>query len=249
MEHNDNTFRLRSWYIDLLMKSILGMMYTDDPNYDENKRVEGLDWPANAHSMIGWKRMSNLRQLVEAVIREDVPGDLIETGVWRGGACILMRGILAAHGVTDRTVYVADSFRGLPPPDVEHFPADAGMLLHKFDALAVSLDQVRHNFQKYGLLDAQVLFVEGWFKDSLPTLAGSRFSLVRLDGDYYESTIQALEALYPCLSEGGFCIVDDYGVSEPCARAVEDYRSQHRISSPIQKIDDSGRWWRKARSR
>jgi hypothetical protein len=249
MMHSDDSFDLRSRYIDLLMKCILGMIYPVDPDYDESKRMEGLDWPASAHSMIGWKRMANVRQLVEAVINEDVPGDLIEAGVWRGGTCILMRGILLAYGIVDRTVYLADSFRGVPPPDVQRFPADAGMILHKFDYLTVPLDQVKENFRKYGLLDPQVMFVEGWFRDSLPKLAGSRFSLIRLDGDLYESTIEALDALYPCLSEGGFCIVDDYGVSPPCARAVEDYRGQHRITAPLQSIDASGRWWRKPRSR
>ncbi|MFX8984442.1 TylF/MycF/NovP-related O-methyltransferase, partial [Acinetobacter baumannii] len=76
--------------------------------------------------MIGTARMRNLRLLCERALAEEIPGDFIETGVWRGGACIYMRAILAAHGDPGRRVFVADSFRGLPPPDPAAFPADEG---------------------------------------------------------------------------------------------------------------------------
>ncbi len=89
-------------------------------------RAVGRDWPARADSMIGLRRMDNIQDCIETVIRDDVPGDLIETGVWRGGATIFMRGVLKAYEDTTRTVWVADSFEGLPPPDPARYPADAG---------------------------------------------------------------------------------------------------------------------------
>lgn len=215
--------------------------------YDPELRANGRDWPARADSMIGLKRMDNIRECVEAVIRDDVPGDLIETGVWRGGATIFMRGVLAAHGVTDRVVWVADSFEGLPAPDPDRYPADAGDTFHRQTGLAVGVEQVKHNFERYGLLDDQVRFLVGWFKDTLPSAPIEQIAVMRLDGDLYESTWQAIEALYPKLAPGGFCIVDDYGaLVDQCQRAIHDYRDANGITEEIVDIDGHGAYWRKA---
>jgi O-methyltransferase len=204
----------------------------------------GRTWPVQACSMIGQRRMDNLTACVEKVLENNVPGDFIETGVWRGGACILMRGILSAHGVTDRKVYVADSFQGLPPPDAAKYPADAGDIHHTFSFLAVSRQQVEENFRRFGLLDSQVVFLEGWFKDTLPKLPAQPMAIIRLDGDMYESTMDALTHLHPKLSPGGFCIIDDYMI-ESCRRAVEDYRNFHHITDPIENIDGWAVFWQK----
>lgn len=208
-------------------------------------REEGRDWPRLAHTMIGVKRMNNLQFCVEDVIRRGVPGDLIETGVWRGGACIFMRGILKAYGVTDRTVWVADSFAGLPAPNPDEYQADRGDTHHTLEALAVSLEQVQANFERYGLLDGQVRFLKGWFKDTLPGAPIRQLAVARLDGDMYESTMDGLRALYGRLSPGGYLIVDDYGVVPGCRQAVEDYRREHQITEPIQTIDQWGVYWQK----
>jgi O-methyltransferase len=191
--------------------------------------------------------MRNIRHCIETVIREQVPGDLIECGVWRGGAVIFMRGVLAAHGVRDRLVWAADSFQGLPAPDARRYPADAGDRFHRISGLAVGLEQVRHNFERYGLLDDQVRFLPGWFSQTLPNAPIERLAVLRLDGDMYESTWQAIEALYPRLSPGGFCIVDDYGdLVNQCQRAIHDYRDAHGITEEIIDIDGFGAYWRRA---
>jgi hypothetical protein len=233
-------------YLDLMMRCLTDWIY-DGGN--EQARVEGRDWPARAHTMIGLKRLANLRACVDSVIDEDIPGDLIETGVWRGGATIFMRAILKAHGVTDRLVWVADSFAGLPTPDVARFPFDEGITLHQFPQLAVSLENVRENFHRYGLLDDQVRFLKGWFRDTLPAAPIRRLAVLRLDGDLYESTIQALDALYPKLSPGGYLIVDDYGNVDACRQAVHDYRAKHHITETIERIDWGGAYWRRERNR
>jgi hypothetical protein len=201
-----------------------------------------MDWPSRAQSMIGTLRMRNLRQLCEAAIANDIPGDFIETGVWRGGACIYMRAILDAYDDPHRRVFVADSFRGLPAPNVEQYAADAGDDLHEFEQLAIPRQEVEENFRKYGLLDERVVFLEGWFKDTLPNAPIDRLSVLRLDGDMYESTIQALDALYHKVSKGGSVIVDDYFLP-PCARAVDEFRARHDIASPLQPIDGYAVWW------
>jgi len=212
--------------------------------YKPEDRDVGLDWPSEAETMIGMKRLDNLQQCVESVVKDDVPGDLIETGVWRGGASILMRACLKAFGDARRTVWVADSFQGLPRPNEAEYPADAGDKHWTYDNLGVSLEDVQANFRKYGLLDEQVRFLKGWFKDTLPQVPVSAFSLLRLDGDMYESTIQALDALYPKLSVGGFCIIDDYKLPG-CKSAVDDYRARTHITEQIVPVDWTGVYWRR----
>ena len=225
----------------------LGLELAYKKPYDPELRANGRDWPARADSMIGLKRMDNIQECIEAVIRDGVPGDLIETGVWRGGATIFMRGVLKAYGDTTRRVWCADSFEGLPAPDPDRYPADAGDTFYKQTGLAVGVEQVKHNFRRYGLLDDQVEFLVGWFKDTLPSAPIEQLSVMRLDGDLYESTWQAIEALYPKLSPGGFCIVDDYGdLVAQCQRAIHDYRDQHGITEEIIDIDGFGAYWRKA---
>jgi len=205
------------------------------------ERRDGENWPYYAETMMGLTRLNHLQQCVQTVIRESIPGDLIETGVWRGGGCIFMRGVLAAHGVSDRRVFVADSFKGFPPPEAT---PDAGNDTFP-PYLAVSEDQVRENFRRYSLLDEQVVFLTGWFKDTLPTAPVERLAILRLDGDMYGSTMDALTALYPKLSPGGFCIIDDYGAFDVCRQAVRDYRDVNGITAPIETIDWTGAFWRK----
>ena len=228
--------------VNLLQK--FGMQIIRELPYDPVKRAEGRDWPPLADTMIGLKRLDNLQFCVESVIKNNIPGDVIETGVWRGGGSIFMRAVLRAYAVTDKTVWVADSFQGLPPPDVEKYPQDKGDIHHEIRFLAVSCEQVKANFAKYGLLDDQVRFLEGWFKDTLPTAPIDKLSVIRLDGDMYESTMDGFNNLYPKLSVGGYVIVDDY-VLTGCRKAVHDYRVAHAITEEIIDIDGTGAYWQR----
>jgi O-methyltransferase len=233
---------LQNRYIELLKLSLLDAIY--DPNRDDRLTPDRL-WPRRAHTMLNRERMDNLQMCVETALMDNIPGDLIETGVWRGGATIFMRGILKAYADDSRRVWVADSFCGLPPPDENAFPADKGDRHYERSELAVTLDEVKANFAKYNLLDEAVVFLEGWFRDTLPKCAAERFAVLRLDGDMYESTIEALESLYPKLSPGGFVIIDDYGAVEGCRRAVCDFRLAHAIEQPLIDIDWTGKYWRR----
>jgi hypothetical protein len=239
----------RRLYLDLMKRALLNLIYGEHERkvkqFDERSRLEGREWPAMAHTMIGWARLENLQQCIEDILARGVPGDLIETGVWRGGAIIFMRAILKAYEVTDRCVWAADSFRGLPPPDAARYPADEGDICHTCPELAISLDEVRSNFEKYGLLDEQCRFLPGWFRDTLPVVPAERFALIRLDGDMYESTYVALENLYPKLSRGGYLIVDDYGALPACRQAVHDFRAAHDIREEIIPIDWTGIYWQR----
>jgi O-methyltransferase len=264
---------LRKLYLDLLERAVMHTLYwppdaREDParvlesfaeefrragieEFDPEdwltpgqKREQGRDWPIYAQTMVGEKRLRNVRECVETAIADGIEGDLIEAGCWRGGSAIMMRGVLRAYGVTDRIVFAADSFEGLPKPDPERFPADADDTGYEADELRVPVEDVRRNFARYRLGGAQVRFLEGWFNETLPTVADRRWAVVRLDGDLYESTMDGLTNLYPQLSPGGFLIVDDYGWVN-CRRAVEDYRAEQGIDEPIEEIDWAGAFWRK----
>ncbi len=211
------------------------------------KRRTGSDWPAHGETMIGMRRLDNLQNCLETVIRDGVPGDIIETGVWRGGAMIFARGVLRCYDQADRRVFVADSFQGLPEPNPTLHPEDAGDSHSTIRFLAVSLEEVKDNFRRYALLDDQVVFIPGWFRDTLPSLAGERWSVIRLDGDMYESTMDGLVNLYDNLAVGGFIIIDDYGCLPNCKKAVDDFRQQRSIAEPIEEIDWTGVFWRKTR--
>lgn len=264
--------RLVNTYLDLLEEVLLGTIYKDPPLdpwngivknaqgeilkpgeasatwiiepgvYDEEKRRNGLDWPATALTMCGWFRLRNLRMLAQEVLARGIPGHFIETGVWRGGSCIMLAAVLQEEAETHRRVFVCDSFEGLPKPSRAE---DANDLHHVMaPLLAVSLEDVRENFRRFGLLADNVKFVKGWFKDTLPALAGP-FSLVRLDGDMYESTMDSLNALYSKLSPGGSLIVDDYSLPN-CKRAVTEFRALNNITDEIRMIDANGIYWRKS---
>lgn len=209
-------------------------------------RALGLDWPADAETMIGLYRLDNIKHCVVNVLQRNVPGDLAEAGVWRGGASIFMRAVLKAYGDADRKVWLADSFQGLPKPDADNYPADRNDTLWMFPQLAVSIDTIKANFSRYGLLDDQVQFLPGWFRDTLPTAPIDRLAVLRLDGDMYESTIVALQSLHHKVSPGGFVIVDDYNSVPGCHQAVDDFRAEARIVEPLYPIDWTGVYWQVA---
>jgi O-methyltransferase len=225
----------------LLSKLRIGL-YRRTP-LDAAKRAAGQDWPSDAETMIGLARLDMLQQAIQTILRQDIPGDLIETGVWRGGGSIFMRAVLKAHGDATRTVWVADSFEGLPKPDGRYSQDQHDRHWRYNSVLGVSLEEVKRNFVRYGLLDEQVRFLQGWFKDTLPAAPIERLALLRLDGDMYSSTMDALESLYPKLSPGGYAVIDDYGAVPVCRQAVDDFRSRYQIRDPMETLGWSGGFW------
>jgi O-methyltransferase len=251
---------MRAAYLDLLKRSLcdllgpqtetvieepgVGPIAHELPPERLSERLEGREWPLRGSTMVGLRRLDDLQQCVETLLKERIEGDLIEAGVWRGGASILMRATLDAYGASDRTVWLADSFSGLPDPDTEAYPEDVGMYLHIANYLAVPSEEVWANFERHGLRTG-VEFVEGFFHETLPTLGDKRWALIRLDGDTYESTRIALESLYPGLAHSGFIIVDDYGAIEQCSRAVDDFRRERGIQARLEKVDYTCVRWRR----
>lgn len=240
-----NFERAASSYLSLVRGCLTRSLFADlEPGHDAILRRDGRDWPSTAETMVGEVRLRNVEDLLRLVLRRGIPGDVIETGVWRGGTCILMKAVLDVYGALDRCVWVADSFAGLPEPDPDRgHPVLAEDDLSIHPELAVSVEMVMDNFRRYGLLDERVVFLEGWFKDTLPGSSIAEIAVLRLDGDYYESTMDALTNLYPRVSSGGFCIVDDYGCYETCREAVLDYRREHGITARLVEVDWTGVYW------
>jgi len=207
------------------------------------KILVGSYWPERAHTMIGLKRLNHLQFCVEDIIKNKIEGDLIETGVWRGGATIFMRLILKEYEIHNKIVYVADSFEGLPKPDPK-YSVDENDKHHTFEDLKVSLEEVKNNFKLYGVLDDNVKFLKGWFKDTLKDPPFEKLSILRLDGDMYGSTWDSLTNLYDKLSVGGYLVIDDYWLLG-CYAAIKDFRKKNNINEKILRIDQFGAFWKK----
>jgi len=198
----------------------------------------------HTHSLIGRERLDRLHRYLDVILRDEIPGDLIEVGAWRGGTAVFMRAHLRAHAIGDRTVWVADSFEGPPPPGCAE-DADHDMSAAREPILAIDQARVTALFERYGLLDDHVRLLPGWFRDTLAGAPIERLALLRLDGRLYESTMDALIALYDRVSPGGLVFVDDYGMLPPCRRAINEFRAERGITAPLEPIGQGGVAWHK----
>lgn len=252
-----STTNLKEIYLDLLKNTLIDNMYgkkyctLNDGSISgeaSQKQIEqGSIWPDRAQTMLGSLRMDNLRYCVEYCIDNNIPGDFLEAGVWRGGAIIWMAGILKANNVTDRKIYGADSFEGLPLPD-PRYPKDRKDKHHSFTFLSISPQEVRENFRKYNLLDKNIIFIEGFFEESLKNIDTKQLAILRLDGDMYGSAYQTLDLLYDKVSPGGFIINDDHPARKSslgAKTAVIDFRGERNIMSEMIRIDDNSIFWQK----
>lgn len=219
-----------------------GIRIVREVKFSQEKRDRGLDWPMFGFTMVGTKRLENLQNCVDRILSGNIPGDFVETGVWRGGSCIFVKALFNHYGV-DRLVWCCDSFEGMPEPRGKDLQTSDGDY-RGISYLAASQEQVVENFERFGLLDEKVKFIKGWFNQSLPEAPIDKIAILRLDGDHYSSTTDALKALYHKVSPGGFIIIDDYKTWEGCRLAVSDFRSEHRITNPIEDIDGSAVFWR-----
>lgn len=206
---------------------------------------DGYIQPLRAETMIGMPRLSNFQWCIEQAVENKIEGDIIETGVWRGGACILATAVVQALG-SDKKVYVSDSFEGLPKPEAK-YSADDNDPHHTLEHLKISLDTVKNNFDRYGFLNDNVVFIKGFFKDSLQKVPFKKLSVLRMDGDMYSSTWEVLTLLYDKLSIGGYLIVDDYNALPACKKAVTDFREKMNIEDEIMRVDWSAIYWIKTK--
>lgn len=237
----------RDAYLDLIKRAITNYSYLGgDAAFEQFRCVTHYDvahgeWRidplARPATLLTKSQLDLIEMAVLAVEEQGVPGDFIEAGVWRGGAIILMRALLNAYKIEGRKIVAADSFAGIPKNTrARNDPVDLWS-----DRWVASLEEVRGNIARFGLLDDRIEFVAGFFADSLKSLAGRSFAVIRLDSDSYDSVEESLVCLYPLLSKGGVIIIDDWHLVG-CRMAVLDYRIRHRITEEIKVCDGNAYW-------
>lgn len=220
--------------------------------FDASTRKRGADWCDGCYTMTGTFRLNNVRSSLEQVFKDNVNGDFLEAGAWRGGASIFARAVMLAAGQQARRVYVCDSFAGLPrastPMDNDHWS--------RMHFLEVSVDEVQNSFEKFKVLDDNVHFEKGFFVHSLPPLRlrlqqeGRKLAVVRGDGDMFESFYDILFNLYDLVPVGGYFICDDCPSILVAEKAIHQFRQHHGITEHIMRVEESeaGTFWRKEKA-
>jgi O-methyltransferase len=208
--------------------------------FDKLMRLPGV------YTVCSRSHMLNLTECVESVLRDNIPGDLLEAGTRRGGMAMLMKEVLRRHGDLTRTVWLADAWTGHFPKPQSPNDAAAAPTVNRLFSNGPNRDEVIENFKQIGLWDERLEFVEGYFENTLPHIRVNRLSVLRLDADFYSSTMDVLTHLYPKLSPGGYVIIDDYGLPIcDCKKAVDEYRAKHGIAEVIKMADIQCGYWRK----
>jgi O-methyltransferase len=202
-------------------------------------------------TMTGLERIVQLARSVEYIVRNRVAGAIVECGVWRGGSMMCVAYTLDRLGVTDRDLYLFDTFDGMPSPeavDTRHDGVAAATVLSMSEKSSedvnwafATLDQVRQNMRRTGYPEARMHFVRGKVEDTIPQGAPADISLLRLDTDWYASTRHELVHLYPRLAENGVLIIDDYGWWQGAKRAVDEYFGGLDFAPLLNRIDVTGR--------
>jgi len=204
------------------------------------------------YTMTSAERLWSLLNAVRYVIDENIPGDFVECGVWRGGSVMAMARALNDLNVTDRRVWLYDTFQGMTDPTEADVEAVTGVTAAQMLAETAVADgnnvwcvagraDVEANMRATGYPFEQFTFVQGDVASTLLSTAPESISLLRLDTDWDESTRMSLEILYPKLAVGGVCILDDYGHWEGARKAVDDYFADHGPRPYMHTIDYSGR--------
>lgn len=248
----------RDAYLEVLRMHVSALIYgnsekqvvpSKQPNLhplDLGSREKGNDWTYLGYTMTGIARLINLHDLLQDAFQNKVKGDYMETGVWHGGSSIFARGVMRVYNESHRRSFVCDSFMGLPPGDRNLDQGDLNW--DNWPYLAVSSESVALHFRESGMTDSNVIFVKGFFSDTMKALSPKVQSLavMRLDGDMYESTVDVLYHFYDKLSVGGYVIVDDW-FGFPAKTACEDFFKVHGMNVTIVPIDNLPVYWQKTK--
>ena len=194
-------------------------------------------------TMISMERGYAVYQAVNYILRNNLPGDFVECGVWKGGSCMLMALTLLESGVTDKPIWLYDTFKGMTEPCEKDRIASTGQAVsERWEEgwWAVSPGMVEANLKKTGYPMEHFHMVEGDVCETLKSTRPKAVSLLRLDTDWYESTRFELEILYPLLKEKGVLIIDDYGHFSGSRQAVDEYFTG-KLLPLLQRSDYTGR--------
>lgn len=244
----------------LLIKSLLqkvgfeivrkGSMKSFPPDFDEI-HCKVIDC-VSPYTMTSKERIHALINATRYIIENDIEGDFVECGVWKGGSMMAIAHTLKHFQSDDRDLYLFDTFDGMSDPtknDVDFSGMDAKTLLGKSEKKKntshiwcySTLDEVKNNLAKTGYRRDKISFIQGKVEDTIPNTAPDKIALLRLDTDWYESTKHELIHLYPRVVNGGVIIIDDYGYWQGCKKAVDEYIRDNNISILLNRIDFTGR--------
>ncbi len=204
------------------------------------------------YTMTSVERLYALYQGCKFVLDQNIPGDFVECGVWRGGSSLLMAKMLANRGIQNRKLYLYDTFEGMSNPgcaDVDLEGKKAKDLMDDSESdkeesvwCLASLEDVQKNMSLSGVQAENLVYQKGKVEDTIPAhIPEKEIALLRLDTDWYESTKHELEHLYPKLSKGGVMILDDYGHWQGCRKAVDEYFKTNGNPILLNRIDYTGR--------
>jgi O-methyltransferase len=196
--------------------------------------------------------MYSLYKAVNYVIQNNIAGDFIECGVWKGGSALLIAKMLAYKKITNRKVILYDTYEGMSEPsenDKDYAGINASELLEKASIniqesvwCYSSFEEVKNNLALSGLHEECIIMIKGKVEDTIPLqLPTTQIALLRLDTDWYESTKHELKYLYPLLVKDGVLIIDDYGHWEGCRKAVDEYFAENNVALLLNRIDNTGR--------
>jgi hypothetical protein len=202
-----------------------------------------------AYTMTSVEKVIGLVRAVQYVVKNRIPGDFVECGVWRGGSMMTVALTLRAAGETSRDLYLYDTFTGMPPPSGKDKRYDGTTASHLIAVggpnapiLAyASLEDVRANLSRTAYPEERIHYVQGPVEETLPASAPQRICMLRLDTDWYQSTLHELQHLYPRLEKNGVLIVDDYGHWRGSQQATDEYLAQLDPVPFLNRLDYSGR--------
>jgi O-methyltransferase len=226
--------------------SQLGYTIHRTPSWpDMDAQTIALFRSVRSFTMTSIERVYALRESVKYIIRHNVPGSIVECGVWKGGGMMAVAKTLLELE-TERDLYLFDTFEGMPPPtavDVDLYGVQADVLLktNPMTPAIAPFEEVCRNMYSTGYNPARINLVRGKVEDTLPRAAPREIALLRLDTDWYQSTLHELVHLYPRLIKGGILIIDDYGHFVGSKKAVDEYFQKNGIPIFLNRIDYTGR--------
>jgi len=194
-------------------------------------------------------RRASLILGVDHLVRQRIPGDIVECGVWRGGSMMAVALALLARGDTSRHLYLYDTYEGMSEPTAEdrsHTGESAQAQLARTERgqgvwCEAGLNDVQANLWSTGYPRQQIHFVQGKVEDSIPATMPESIALLRLDTDWYESTKHELVHLYPRLQRNGLLVIDDYGHWQGARQAVDEYFAAHGGQQFLHRVDYTAR--------
>jgi len=216
---------------------------------DLSHEQEEIISSARPYTLTSVERMIALSNAITHIVKNNIPGDIVECGVWRGGSMMLTALTLISHQDTDRTLHLYDTFEGMSPPTNDDVGFDDRTAQSQLDddpgmtgvGCKAGIDEVRTNLESTNYPARNIRYIKGRVEETIPQHVPESIAVLRLDTDWYESTRHELEHLYPRLSPGGFLIVDDYGHWKGARKAVDEYFEKRNEQPYLHRIDYTGR--------